>query len=620
MSRRYKDKRRPTSRSSYTEDGEEEESNFVDSLQSDARSEAESSALSSLLPVVTSSQVRANAPRAALPMSDVESNTSSKNQNDDFTVESNRPIDSVYIYPSDSGTSATSRQRRNYRSGQRSVASRHSHVHDGGSSRGSSGAFSGMSQASGSVGGILETLGLGSQEEDSTLGSKRAKQKGTTSSRDYYSRTTNKKSKNSDGGPQVHMRAALVLFFLMSILYGAFQWISMAKANTKLLKNKKSKRLKAKHYGAFEEGEDRPMDANLVGRFKEPSKVAKELAKVPQKDDNEDKVSKKLYAEKEKEEKQEEKPKEEEEAPADKLDAIEQKEEAKKTELSSVVQSGLSGVYTKDPSHVDIPFLWYVPRSGGGMVKNILSNCKDLVVASEVGAAEAAKGNVDKLAVIEVAGHKYINVDTTTEKGIQQAKALGLASSGLANLVVSPRIQEAAELFGPSKKGRGFTMLRHPVERAVSMFYFLKKHKVAAVASMELEDYCKSPHVENNWMVRILANKMTGDVGDADLEMAQTVLKEKLVVGLMEQKEESMRRFEYHYGWRYTENPQRQSACRSRILVGDLRTNESAKGKIKEGSQAWSLLMWQNKLDMKLYKYAKALFLQQGTELFSDMP
>ena len=53
--------------------------------------------------------------------------------------------------------------------------------------------------------------------------------------------------------------------------------------------------------------------------------------------------------------------------------------------MSLSVQSGLSGIYTKDPTRKDIPFLWYIPRSGGGMVKNILSNCKDLTVASEVG-------------------------------------------------------------------------------------------------------------------------------------------------------------------------------------------------------------------------------------------
>lgn len=217
-------------------------------------------------------------------------------------------------------------------------------------------------------------------------------------------------------------------------------------------------------------------------------------------------------------------------------------------------------------------------------------------------------------------GHKYVNVDTTTEHGIAEAKALGLASSRLANLIVSPRFQEGASLFSSSNQGRAFAMLRHPVERAVSMFYFLKKHNVAAVANMELEEYCKSPHVENNWMTRILTDQMTGDVGDTELEIAKRVLKEKIVVGLLEQKEESMRRFEFYYHWRYDENPTRQNACRTRILVGDYRTNESAKGKVKEGSQAWSLLTWQNKYDLKLYKYAKALFLQQGAELFADMP
>ena len=398
--------------------------------------------------------------------------------------------------------------------------------------------------------------------------------------------------------------------------------MSMAKANSQLLRRKKAKNARSKHYGAFEEGEDRPVDKDLMSRvsaLNNPSKIVEKLAKVPTKDEGPagylDSTKKKLYVDKEEREETTI-----DKAPADKLDAIDKVEEAAKIELSLAVQSGLAGVYTKDPNHGDIPLLWYIPRSGGGLVKNILSNCKDLVVASEVGATVTKKGDQEKLGVIEVGGHKYLSVDTTTETGIVKAKALGLASSGLAQLVVSPRMQEAASIFGPAKKGRAFALLRHPVERAVSMFYFLKKHKVAAVASMELEDYCKSPHVENNWMVRILSDKMTGEVGEDDLDMAKNLLREKVIIGLLEQKEESMRRFEFHYGWRYTENPQRQAACRTRILVGDYRTNESAKSKIKEGTQAWSLLMWQNKLDMKLYKYAKALFLQQGTELFNDMP
>mmetsp|Transcript_20777 Transcript_20777/g.30755 ORF Transcript_20777/g.30755 Transcript_20777/m.30755 type:complete len:624 (+) Transcript_20777:99-1970(+) len=623
MSRRYKDSS-SKARSSFEED------NFVEFLRSENRSEAESTALSSLLPVLQTSKVRATAPRASLPemnddlglsaMSTREDTTSSKSDAkhrksdgsqvkdlDDYTVETNRPIDSVYIYPT-APPAKHHRQRRNYRSGQRSNEGSRVGSLDDRSSRISI-------SNNNNFGGLLETLGLGNASEDeghdhSTRNSNSKYGKSLASSRDTWDKR--QRRRGGDTGPQVHFRAALVLCFLMSILYGAFQWISMAKENKDLMLKNSGKFAKMNirsHHGAFEEGLDRPVDGNILSKMASPAKATKVEKKDESKEDLLD--NEKVLGFDEEEQKQQE-----EKAPADSLAAIDEEEEKLKAVLSLDVQSGLSGVYSKDPSHHDLPFLWYIPRSGGGMIKNILSNCKDLVVASEVGASVAKK---DQLSVIEVAGHKYVNVDTTTEAGIEDAKAKGLAASGLAELVVSPRLQEAAGLFGPSKQGRAFTLIRHPVERAVSMFFFLKKHKVPAVASLELEDYCRSQHVENNWMVRILSGSMTGEVGDDHLEIAKKVLREKVIIGLLEQKEESLRRFEHHFGWRYTENNQKQTSCRTRILVGDYRSNESAKHKIKEGSQAWSLLMWQNRLDMKLYKYAKALYLQQGTELFHDM-
>lgn len=605
--------RRSKAKSSFEED------NFVEFLRSDNRSEAESTALSSLLPVMQTSKVRATAPRASLPelnddlgrqakssrRDNAGSKTDAKHKKsdgsqvkdlDDYTVETNRPIDSVYIYPT-APPAKHHRQRRNYRSGQRSTdGSRVGSLGDG-SAR--------LSSNNNNFGGLLETLGLGNASDDegheqSTRDSNSKYGKYSTSTRDTWEKRQRRRT--GESGPQVHFRAALVLCFLMSILYGAFQWISMAKENKELMLKNSGKFTKMNirsHYGAFEEGLDRPVDEHVLSKMS-----SSKTTKGEKKDESKEELQK------------EEDKKEEEKAPADSLAAIDEDEEKSKVVLPLDVQAGLSGVYSKDQSHDDLPFLWYIPRSGGGMVKNILSNCKDLIVASEVGASVAKN---DKLSIIEVAGHKYVNVDTTTEAGIRDAKAKELATSGLAELVVSPRLQEAAGLFGPSKRGRAFTLIRHPVERAVSMFYFLKKHKVAAVASLDLEDYCRSQHVENNWMVRILSGSMTGEIGDDHLETAKKVLREKVIIGLLEQKEESMRRFEHHFGWRYTENNQKQTSCRTRILVGDYRSNESAKHKIKEGSQAWSLLMWQNRFDMKLYKYAKALYLQQGTELFHDM-
>eukprot|EP00549_Striatella_unipunctata_P025892 CAMPEP_0118689224 /NCGR_PEP_ID=MMETSP0800-20121206/9367_1 /TAXON_ID=210618 ORGANISM="Striatella unipunctata, Strain CCMP2910" /NCGR_SAMPLE_ID=MMETSP0800 /ASSEMBLY_ACC=CAM_ASM_000638 /LENGTH=143 /DNA_ID=CAMNT_0006586591 /DNA_START=217 /DNA_END=648 /DNA_ORIENTATION=- len=136
---------------------------------------------------------------------------------------------------------------------------------------------------------------------------------------------------------------------------------------------------------------------------------------------------------------------------------------------------------------------------------------------------------------------------------------------------------------------------------------------------MTLEDYVQSAHVENNWMVRFLTGTMSGVVNESHLSQAKEILRSRVVIGLLEEKETSMQRFEYYFGWSYKKDPKKQKECRRKILVGDFRSNEMAKTKIKENSQAWTMLMWQNKLDMKLYKFAQHLFLVQGAELFSDM-
>eukprot|EP00542_Grammatophora_oceanica_P015237 CAMPEP_0194044360 /NCGR_PEP_ID=MMETSP0009_2-20130614/15839_1 /TAXON_ID=210454 /ORGANISM="Grammatophora oceanica, Strain CCMP 410" /LENGTH=643 /DNA_ID=CAMNT_0038688859 /DNA_START=103 /DNA_END=2031 /DNA_ORIENTATION=+ len=625
--------------------GTDPENGIVDDFQSsEMHSEGESTALSSLLPIVTSSNVRANAPRAALPDinedygmvsagSNSKSNAAHKKKDpprelDDYTVDTGRPIDSVFI-PSDgesgkmSGSSNNGhRKRRGHRS-----SSNHSLAHSDGHS-----SVGGGSQGTGSVGGILETLGLDmastvrSGDDEST--------QQTRTDRDSYSRGYrngrssgygSRGSKKRGGGPAIHFRAMVILFFLLSVLYGAFQWITMLKKNgvsSRLMKHKKKGKKVAYH--SFSEGEDRPIynaavAAKLAGG-NNPSKIETKLAKVPQEADGPESLLDENPSKNGSDTKGTE-----EKAPSDSLASMGVSSKDKGNEqdsddgldVSLSVKSGFANVFKKDIEKRDTPFLWYIPRSGGGIVKNILSNCKDLVVASEVGATKDNENN-SKLEVVTVSGHKYINVDTTTEAGIAEAKAMNLASSGLAELVVSPRFQEAASLFSPAHKARAFAMLRHPVERSASMYYFLLKHKVPAILKMSLEEYCKSTHVENNWMVRVLSGKMTGDVGDDELTIAKKALKDHVVIGLLDQKEESMKRFEFYYSWRYTENPPKQTACRSRIIMGDHRTNESAKAKIKEGSQAWSLLMWQNKLDMKLYKYGKALYLQQGAELFSD--
>jgi hypothetical protein len=73
-------------------------------------------------------------------------------------------------------------------------------------------------------------------------------------------------------------------------------------------------------------------------------------------------------------------------------------------------------------------------------------------------------------------GAHYLNVDTTSEKGIQRAHAMGFHTrKSLVQFVLSPLLKPATEfLFSDENKGSIFTFLRHPVERAASLFYYLQ--------------------------------------------------------------------------------------------------------------------------------------------------
>jgi hypothetical protein len=80
------------------------------------------------------------------------------------------------------------------------------------------------------------------------------------------------------------------------------------------------------------------------------------------------------------------------------------------------------------------------------------------------------------LAVVEKDGRLYVNVDTTTDEGIQRAHALGFHTTPhIANVVISPLVIPASGyLFARENKAAMFALLRHPVDRAISQFYYLQ--------------------------------------------------------------------------------------------------------------------------------------------------
>merc|ERR1739836_154868 len=125
--------------------------------------------------------------------------------------------------------------------------------------------------------------------------------------------------------------------------------------------------------------------------------------------------------------------------------------------------------------------------------------------------------------VFEEDGCKYVNVNTETSSGIKRAKELNLVNSGLAYAVFSSRFNEISSIFNTDRHARSFTILRHPVERAISEYY-QEQARNPNLALISLERYLEdnpddmtSAVGEDNYIVRSLVNKPEAVLTSYDL-------------------------------------------------------------------------------------------------------
>ena len=84
----------------------------------------------------------------------------------------------------------------------------------------------------------------------------------------------------------------------------------------------------------------------------------------------------------------------------------------------------------------------------------------------------------------------------------------------MADAVVSSLMHDAGRLFDGEGKGVAFTLLRHPVERGASLFYYLQEVRWGrrggegeewydpALANVTIEEYFRDWRGESDWMVR----------------------------------------------------------------------------------------------------------------------
>jgi len=264
--------------------------------------------------------------------------------------------------------------------------------------------------------------------------------------------------------------------------------------------------------------------------------------------------------------------------------------------------SRLSDPIAPDPNN-DTPLFWVVPKSGAGLIRQIMSTCHSLTLASEYGAVESSNAETE-LRVINNGNFKYVNVETFSPAGIARAQQLGLVAAKVADVVATPLFLESLILFDDAHHARAFTIIRHPIDRAVSTYEQLKKDNFEPMKDMSLEFYARSQYVENNYLVRYLSGQIEGEVDRENLIVAKAVLK-KFLIGLTDNMDKSIERFERYFGF------EGGAKCRRNAIS----KNKMGKTMVKQGTEVWRLLQWQNKLDLELYSYAQELYTKQGVNL-----
>jgi len=263
----------------------------------------------------------------------------------------------------------------------------------------------------------------------------------------------------------------------------------------------------------------------------------------------------------------------------------------------------------------DTPMYWHIPKTAGSFMDAFFHECLGLVVADQAGRVSGNDKDKTLHVLTRDEGYRFVNVDTTSISGLKRAKAMGLVQSGLVDVFVSQYVVPAAEVFAPEYKGRMFALFRHPVDRAVSEFYYLQMATWEPtynpeLAAMTLDQYAHSPYIERNWVTRMLVNKLGGEIYENDLNLAKEIIRRKCLVGLVRDMDESVRRFDLYFGFDDDDTGEKRR-CWQDILDDGKTSNRNDHPKVSEGSPEWDMIRRVNFFDMQLYEYAEGLFEEQ---------
>lgn len=101
----------------------------------------------------------------------------------------------------------------------------------------------------------------------------------------------------------------------------------------------------------------------------------------------------------------------------------------------------------------------------------------------------------------------------------------------------------------------------------------------------------------------------------SDLTLAKKVLKQKFIVGLFEEIEDSMKRFETFFGFSALNSGVEVQRCQQNEIDGIMERYYN-KVEMPNDNEAVLALMEKNTFDLQLYDYARYLYEYQGVALF----
>mmetsp|Transcript_2022 Transcript_2022/g.4221 ORF Transcript_2022/g.4221 Transcript_2022/m.4221 type:complete len:406 (+) Transcript_2022:25-1242(+) len=288
---------------------------------------------------------------------------------------------------------------------------------------------------------------------------------------------------------------------------------------------------------------------------------------------------------------------------------------------------------------------WHIPKSGGTTAKRLYM-CMGQTLSIRIGIdPRYGHDQSDEIVVFRPGDVNWntVNVDTTIRPGIMRAAKMGLVQSHTTDLIFTMEPQVAGEhLYDEFNRGRILALFRHPIDRVVSKFYYLQtatweKTYRPEWAELTILEWAQKPSEDENFMVRKLVGKSFGDPVDLhDLIVAKELVRQRVVVGLMSEMEESFKRFNIVLG--VDENEERNKKCmdeffgeKEEVVRKDdeneghatgqgetvVKKNSNAHPKVVEGTPEWEILAEKNSLDLLLYSYIELLFKEQKDVIYS---